>query len=377
MPKGSRRGWGEGSVFQRKDGYWVASVAAGRCRGGHPRKDGTVCRGGERRRLRVVRRTKKEVLAELGRLKDEAEAGAAGGGHITIDQFSRWWLDNVKAGNVSDVTLERYQQRIDNWIVPHLGHVRLTKLGVDDVQTWMNQLARNGLGPSARNDARVCLAMILKYAVGARKITFNPVEHVAGPKHESKTDDTLTLEQSKAVLAAAEGDRLEALYVMCLKYGLRQGELLALTWGRVDLDAAVLKVGKAKTRAGVRDLPLLAGSVEALKAHRRRQAVERLEAGPLWRDSDLVFCQANGAPITSRRLREFWAKLLDDAGVPRRRFHASRHTAATLLLEAGVELEVVSAILGHANIGITADIYAKVRADLKRKGLSKLDDVGG
>lgn len=370
--KRTRRGHGEGSVYQRKDGYWVASVEAARCRGGHQRKDGTPCPGGERRRLRVVRRTKAAVLAELKALKELADSGAVGG-NPTLDAYAHWWLDNVKAPIVSADSLAKYRQRVDNQIVPHLGHIRLRKLTVEDVQGFMNRLAAAGLGAKTRTDVRTCLSMILKYAVGARKIQYNPVEHVAGPAQDAKTDDTLTPAETKAVLTAAEGDRLEALYVLCLTYGMRQGELLALTWGQVDLDAAVLRVGKAKTRAGVRDLPLLASTVEALRAHRKRQAAERLEAGPLWRSNDLVFCQANGAAISGRLCWGWWKTLLERAGVEHRRFHASRHTAATVLLEAGVELEVVSAILGHANIQITADIYAKVRADLKRKGLAKLN----
>lgn len=371
----ARRGHGEGSIYQRADGYWVGSVEAGRCRGGHVRRDGTPCPGGERRRARVVRRTKRAVLDELNDLKERGRGGVAGD-NPTVEQYANWWLDNVKAGNVEQSSLDNYRARIDRWVTPYLGSVKLRKLTVEDVQGWMNDLAAAGIGPNSRSGARVALSMMLKYAVGTRRISFNPAAHVTAPTAAPKTDDTLTAAQAKAVLAAAVGDRLEALYVLCLKYGLRQGELISLTWDKVDLDGAVLKVGKAKTRAGVRDLPLLAGSLETLRAHRKRQAAERLGAGPLWQDHDLVFCKTDGTGLDRRRLTEAWRKLLEGAGVAPRRFHASRHSAATLLLEAGVELEVVSAILGHANIGITADVYAKVRNDLKRKGLAKLDQAG-
>ncbi len=378
MARRQRRGHGEGSVYQRKDGYWAAAVEAGRCPGGHTKRDGTICPGGERRRARIVRRAKKAVLAELDELKQQGAAGVIGR-DMTIAQYSRWWLTNVKAGKVAESSFGEYKRRVDNWIAPdrYLGKIKLQKLQVEHVEQWMNQLAAGGVGATSRSDAKVCLSMMLKYAVGARARTWNPAEHVAAPKTQSKTDDALTSDEADLVLAAAAGDRLEALDVVAIKYGLRQGELLHLTWDKVDLDKAVLKVGKAKTRAGVRDLPLLAGTLEALRAHRKRQAAERLEAGPLWRDEDLVFAKADGQPIDVRRLREKWKALLEKAGVPHRRFHASRHTAATLLLEAGVPLEVVSAILGHANIQITASIYAKIRADLMRRGLAKLDDATG
>jgi len=372
MAKRARRGHGEGSVYQRADGYWVGCVEAGRCRGGHDRKDGTICRGGERRRARVVRRTKRAVLDELSELKERGRAGVAGP-DPTIGQYATWWLDHVKANEVEASSLVEYRKRV-NRIVPHLGATRLRRLTVADVQRWLNQLAATGLGPATRASTLDTLSAILRHAVGARVNTWNPAEHVTRPTAAPKTDDSLDAQETKTVLAAATGDRLEALYVLCLTYGLRQGELLALRWDDIDLAAATLAVGKAKTRAGVRDLPLLAGTLEALRVHKRRQATERLGAG-IWHDTGLVFCQPNGNPVSARTLCNYWRDLLAAAGVAHRRFHASRHTAATLLLEAGVPLEVVSAILGHANIGITAGTYAKVRADLKRRGLSKLDDA--
>lgn len=369
-----RRGHGEGSVYQRADGYWCASVEAGRCPGGHGRKDGTTCPGGERRRARIVRRIKKAVLAELDELKRQGSAGVIGR-NMTIAEYARWWLTNVKKGKVADSSFREYERRVENWIAPdrYLGKVKLRKLQVEHVEAWMNQLAAGGVGPTSRADAKVCLSMMLKYAVGARAIAFNPAAHVTAPKTASRTDDALTADEADAVLAAAAGNRLEALYVLAIKYGMRQGELCRLTWDKVDLDDAVMKVAKAKTPSGVRDLPLLAGTLEALRSHRSRQAAERLEAGPLWHDENLVFCRPDGQALDVRRLRDQWKALLEDAGVPHRRFHASRHTAATLLLEAGVPLEVVSAILGHANINITSTIYTKIRADLMRRGLVKLD----
>ncbi|HET6950017.1 MAG TPA: site-specific integrase, partial [Acidimicrobiales bacterium] len=163
--------------------------------------------------------------------------------------------------------------------------------------------------------------------------------------------------------------------------GLRLGELLDLRWGDIDLTSKELIVRRSKTAAGVRTLPLIPEAVRVLKAHRRRQKVHAL--------GGYLFPSPAGARRSPQRTRTTWSSILADAGVGHRcrncgstekcstavrRFHSSRHTAATLLLEAGVELEVVSAILGHANIAVTAGIYAKVRSDLKRKGLAKLDD---
>lgn len=172
------------------------------------------------------------------------------------------------------------------------------------------------------------------------------------------------------------GDELEALWWLALQYGLRQGELLALRWSDVDLDGGELHVRKAKTTAGIRSLPLIPEAARRLRRHRQRAKV----VGP----GGLVFPAPRGDRRSPQRLRLRWSDLPAGAGIEHRRrsrgteqtcstsirrFHSSRHTAATLLLENGVALEVVSAILGHSSITVTASIYAKVRADLKRRGL--------
>jgi integrase len=356
-----RRGHGEGAVYRRADGYWVASVEAGR----YP--------NGKRRRARVVRRTKKAVLAEIDNLRRRAATGAIGQDQ-TVATFIGWWIDNVAAGRVTESSLTAYRARLRSWIAPKpIGRVQLRPLGAPDVQQWMNDLAAQGLTPASRNSARVLLSSALRYAAGVGLVERNVVSFVAGAKAGRRTDDALTGAEAAAVLTAAGGDRLEALWMLALKYGLRPAELVALRWHDIDLAAGVLKVAKAKSQAGVRDLPLLAGTLDALKAHRRQQRAERLAAGPLWRESGHVFTRPDGQPIYYHLFKREWHALLARAQVADRRPYAARHSAATLLLEGDVPLEVVSAILGHSGISITADVYAKVRADLKRRGLAKLN----
>lgn len=111
------------------------------------------------------------------------------------------------------------------------------------------------------------------------------------------------------------------------------------------------------------------------REHRRRQAAEQLAAGPLWQDNGHVFTNDDGRPLHPRVALTWWHRLTTDAGMGRRRFHAARHTTAVLLLDQGVPLEVVSAVLGHASLSITADIYARVTADAKRRALAKLDEA--
>jgi integrase len=356
-----RRGHGEGSVYQRGDGYWVASVEAGR----YP--------NGKRRRARIVRRTKKAVLAELDELKRRGAAGLVGR-DPAVGEFVEWWIGNVAAPKVTESSLTAYRARHRAWIAPKpIARLQLRKLRATDVQQWQNTLAAQGIAPASRNSARVLLSSALHYAHGVGMIERNVVSFVAGAKAAPKLDDALTTTEAAAVLAAAKGNRLEALWVLALKYGMRPAEMLALRWDDIDLEAGTLTVVKSKSASGVRDLPLLAGTLEALKAHRGRQSAERLQAGPLWRDTGHVFTTADGRPLPRRTFSRQWHALLERAEVADRRPYATRHTAATMLLEANVPIEIISAVLGHSGISITADVYAKVRSDLKRRGLAKLD----
>jgi integrase len=391
------RGKGEGSVYQRADGYWVGAVEAGHCPGGHERRDGSVCPGGERRKARVVRRYKtgpRGVIEAMKELQRQVDDGVVPDRTRTLEQFLNWWLDMVMADQVSADSLAEYRKRVRR-ITPIIGRVKLTTAHVQQVARHLS--ATYPRSAKTRSTTLATLRQALTWAMTATPpiLYRNPAEGVkATGMKVAKTDDALEADEAKAVLTAAHGDPLYPLVWFALKYGLRLGELLNLRWADVDLDKEEITVRKSKTAAGERTLPLIEEAVAVLEAQRRAQfgdddgpkakKVINLR-GPGSADS-YVFPTTVGTRRSPQKTRLQWSAQLEKAGIAHhcrncgstetcstavRRFHVSRHTAATLLLEAGVPLEVVSAILGHANIQITADIYAKVRADLKRKGLRK------
>jgi integrase len=174
-------------------------------------------------------------------------------------------------------------------------------------------------------------------------------------------------------LAAAEGDRLEALYRVALALGLRLGEALGLKWEYVDLDAGTLRVRYAlqridgtlqlkepKTEHSRRTLSLPASLVAALRAHRDRQAFERAAVGSEWRESGLVFTNTLGGPLEPSNVLKAFKRILVRAGLPEQRFHDLRHAAASLLLAQGVPVRVVMDILGHTQMATTMDLYSHV-----------------
>ncbi len=362
----ARRGHGEGSIYRRADGYWVGAVEAG------------VTAAGRRRRVRVVRKKKADVLTAMAELQRQVAEGALPDRSATTASLLTFWLDEVTGPTVSAGTAKEYRVRVAR-ILPAVGHVRLARLTVGHCQRLANDLAAS-YSPASARATMVTLRAALDWAVGADLLGKNVAAYANVPRQPAtRVDDTLTDTEVASVLAAATGTEMEALAVLALKYGMRLGEILALRWDDIDLEAGELAVRRSKTQAGLRTLPLLDEVASVLRSHRARAA--RIGG------QGLVFTDEMGGPLSPRTVRWRWNRLLAEAGIEHqcsrcgtdkpcsgsvRRFHSSRHSAASSMLAAGVPLETVSAVLGHSAIGITANVYAKVRADAKRAGLAAL-----
>lgn len=181
---------------------------------------------------------------------------------------------------------------------------------------------------------------------------------------------------------------MEALYVVALATGLRQGELFGLRWSDLDFAIATLHVRRAlvrtptgfgfaepKTEGSRRTINLPAVAVAALREHRARQVAERLRVGPAWDDGDLVFCTTIGTALDASNVTRAFQRHLAAAGIPRRRFHDLRHSAATLLMLQGVSARVVQEMLGHSSVTVTLGTYSHVLPALKREAADRMDDV--
>jgi integrase len=275
-------------------------------------------------------------------------------------------------------------------VQPYIGGVRLAQLAPAHVRTMLAGLESAGYSANTRRLARSVLRRALGLAERDGLVVRNVAALTDGPSVAgTRLDDALDAAQAARVLEIAIGDRLEALACLVLTLGLRRGEALGLRWTDLDLDAKTLTVERTltrvpgqglvttspKTATGARTVPLVSNTALALREHRRRQAEERLRVGPVWQENGWVFTTPLGMPLDSRNALRWWHSLCERAGLGRRRFHASRHTAATLLLDRGAPLEVVSAILGHASLAITADVYARVTLDAKRRALEALSDA--
>ena len=377
MSAGKRRGAGEGSVYKRaSDGKWVGVADLG-------------WEDGKRNRKTVYGKTQAQVIARLRALRTDIDRGLPiPDQRRTTESFLLWWAAEVLPGTVKDSTAADYRYVLSRYVTPYVGKVALARLAPQHVQSMLRSLERKGLGSSTRRYARAVLSRALRDAERWGMVTRNVAALVAAPaRDKSKLDDALGLDEANQLLKAAAGARLEALVTVALAVGLRKGEALGLRWVDVDLDRATLSVtGTLKRRKGaglVRDtpkterahrtIPLPTVCVYALRAHRRRQTAERLAAGTSWQDSGHVFTTPIGSPIDPRNLTRHYHELTERAGLGHGRFHALRHSAATIMLSLGVPLEVISKTLGHAGYAITADIYAHVGEKLQRQAADAMD----
>jgi integrase len=230
----------------------------------------------------------------------------------------------------------------------------------------------------------------LKQALRWGLVPRNVCEAVDPPRVHREEIRPLSPKQARALLTAAREDRLEALYVLAIHCGLRQGELLGLRWEDIDLEARTLQVRRTltaakdgpaftvpKTAKSRRSVNLTPGVVAALRRQRERQLEERKRLAELWHDQGLVFATEVGTPLHRGNLSSRSFKpLLEKAGLPSSvRFHDLRHTCATLLLSKGVHPKLVQDLLGHSNVSVTLDTYIHVLPGMGDQAASAIVDA--
>ena len=365
MGKTKSRANGDGDVFPRKN-------KAGKItsyRGAYAGPDG--------KRRYVSGKTKEEARRNLRRARGDAERGVVSdGGNVKLSGYLARWLNESVRGSVKPITHQSYEMLVDKHIIPALGNVRLSKLTPAHLQGFYRLQLDAGLSPRTVQYLHVVLHRALKQALRWALVTRNVAEAVDPPQVPKKEITPLSPKQARAFLEAASGDRLEALYVLAIHTGMRQGELFSLRWEDVDLDAGVLRVRGTKSARSRRTVTLSETAQEALREHLTRQLGEIDHVGSLWQENGLVFASQIGTPLNRHNLTQrSFRPLLANADLPQIRFHDLRHTCATILLSKGVHAKFVQELLGHATIAITLDIYSHVLPGMGGQTATALEDA--
>jgi integrase len=362
----TRRGPGEGSIYERADGRWTAVVHLGYARG-------------RRQRKHVYGKTRAEVASKLRALQTSVDQGLAPPpDRLTFDQFLTTWLTESVRPSVRPSTFRSYEGIVRVHVRPAIGRVPLNRLTPGDVQRLLNERLASGLSPRSVAMIRAVLRTALGLAVRWGQVPRNVAALTDPPRERRREMKVLDTRQARALLDQVHGDRLEALYAVALAVGLRQGEALGLRWSDIDLDGPTLAISRAlqrldgtlrfvepKSAGSHRTLLLPAFAVSTLKRHRVGQNEERLTAGPLWEDGDLVFSTMLGRPLDARNVVRQFKRHLNGAELPDIRFHDLRHSCATLLLAQGVSPRAVMETLGHSQISLTLGTYSHVTAAIR------------
>jgi integrase len=377
-----KRANGEGTVYPRKDkngkvtgyrgSYWAQTA------------------NGPKRRY-VSGKTKSEALAALRKAAVDRDGGLVfDAQNLTLGNYLDRWINDSVRDTVRQRTWERYEQIVRVHLKPTLGRVKLKALTTTHVRGLYREKLDSGLAPRTVQYIHTTLHKALKDAVADGLIPRNVTDGVKAPKPNKKEFTVLNRKQARAFLEAACGDRFQALYVLALHRGLREGELLGLRWEDVDFEAGTLSVRRtlSLTKEGHifeppkngtgRCVKLTASCIEALKHHRVAQNEERLLMGSEWRDMGLVFPNRTGRPMHFYTLTGgSFKRILRRAGLPHIRLHDLRHTCATLLLSKGVHPKLVQTLLGHKSIKITLDTYSHVLPELNEWTAEAMEEALG
>ena len=368
----TRRGNGEGTIVRRQDCRWAAAVS--------------LPSGG---RKWIYGRTRKDVADRMAKVLSELQRGMLPPPeNLTVGDLLKQWLEEGAHASVRSSTYRSYADIVKLHLEPELGRVRLVKLQPSHVERLLKRKLDSGLSPRRVEYIRAVLRRALNRALRWGLVGRNVATLVDAPRVVRPEVQPFTQAEVKAFLRAIRGDRLEALYVLALSAGLRQGELLGLRWQDVDTKGATLTVRRSlqrvngrfefvepKSARSRRTVALPKSAAEALEHHEWRQGQERRAAGRRWENHDLVFASALGRPLDGTNMTHRFQKLLADAKLPRRRFHDLRHSCATLLLAQGVPARVVMEILGHSQISVTMNTYSHVLPEVQREAADRMDSA--
>lgn len=366
--------------------YWEARVTTGR-------DPGT----GKQVQRSITGKTQKEVLEKLRAITQDVSAGTyTAPSRLTVGQ----WLDIWLADYLSDAkphTVASYATQVRVHLKPAFGAVGLAELSPHQIQRFYNSL---DLSPKSVRNIHGILHSALEQAVEVGYIRYNPAHNRKLPRMVKKEVRPLHDDEVAAFLTAIHGHPFEAVYKIDLFTGMRQGEILGLTWDCVDFSAGTICINKQlqkqKQKGGgyvfatlkndkarrIRPAPSV---MDTLKAHKAEQARQRLKAGPLWEagggvlnagewgNGGLVFTDDTGRHLAHVTVYKHFKRLVQSIGIDEARFHDLRHSYAVAALQSGDDIKTVQEALGHHTAAFTLDVYGHVSEQMKAESAARME----
>ena len=383
MPrKSTRNAQGSGTIRQRKDGTWEGRYTVGR-------DPGT----GKQIQRSVYAKSQKEVRQRLRQITVDIDNGEyIPPSKMTVGIWLDIWLRDY-TGNVAEHTHTTYETQVRVHLKPALGAIKLTDIKPHHIQALYNRLRKEEnapLAPKTIKNINGVLHRALDQAVLLGYIKANPCQGVVLPRGESPEMHPLTENEIVSFLDAIKDSPYRMLLTIDLFTGMRQGEIMGLTWDRVDFKAGTILIDRQllheKKKGGIykfgppknghsRTITPAKRVMEMLQAHKKQQAQARLKAGELWDDRipGLVFTNEFGRNFSNTTLSHTVSRTGKKIGVDGLRFHDLRHSYAVASIRAGDDVKTLQHNLGHATAAFTLDKYAHYTEDMRRDSSARMD----
>jgi len=333
-------------------------------------------------------KTKKEAQTALTKTLHELNSGTyIEPSSQTLGEYLLEWLEYKKT-NVAESTYATYYYNLKKHILPELQDIPLANLKPLHVQQFYSKLLNETkLNHNTVRKIHTMLVNALDRAVKFDMVLKNAAKLVDPPKETKSEMDVWDIDEVRSFLEIAKRSPFYMVYLIAINTGMRQGEILGLSWDHVNLEDNIIYVkqtlsndGKTlksttKTAAGMRTIAIPKEFSAELKRHKLEQKKHKLRLGPLYTDLNLVNATELGTPINPSNLRRNYNSLIKKAGLKRIRFHDLRHTHATLLLKQGVHPKIVAERLGHADTRMTLDRYSHLLPNMQKETAQKFGEL--
>lgn len=376
-----RRANGEGLLRKRSNGTWEGRLTLG------------YDESGKQIVKSIYGKTKKAVSDRMNQMKHDLKQGTyVEPTKTTVESFYRKWIADYLI-EARDSTKYQYEGYYNNYIKDEIGSVEIQKVSDEMIQTLINKAYKKPLSPKTTRNLHGILHHLFSDAVRFKIINKNPAEYTKLPKVEQKEMLILEGDNLKAFMREIKSKPFEQIFYVDTFLGLREGEILGLTWDCVDFDNLTIlirqqlkrdsKIGEkssayilSPTKTGnIRLLHPAPSVFTALRKTRAEQAENRLKFGKIFDNPyNLVFTDELGHYINGRTLLKHFKKRILAIGLPKEfRFHDLRHTHTAIRLENGDDLKMISSDLGHTNISTTANIYAHLTQRAKKDSADRME----
>ncbi len=370
-----------GSIEKRGDSYRLVCVV------------GYNLQGRPIKKSKTVHCSKKEAKIELAKFVADVQKGMyVEGKSLKFTDFVEIWKRDYGSKELAPSTYKRYLGILESRIIPFFGHFRVDKIKPTDIMQFYDLLSKdtqivrrkdnNGkktgkpLSPKTILEHHRLLRAMLQKAVYWQMIVSNPAERVQAPKTKKPKRKYYDDEQSKALISGLmelteEQFKYKVAIILTIFTGVRLGELMGLEWDDINFREGIISINRSsqyladkgvftkvpKTESSIRDVAIPDFVVSLLEEYKCWYDNQKSLFGELWYDSNRLFVQADGKPMHPSTISKWFEKFVAQIGLPVINFHGLRHTNATLLIAQNIDVSVVAARLGHAQITTTLNFY--------------------